>query len=340
MGCLHLESWDGINGDAILAKYTTSSGVTDADISTSFGASGTKGINLYSESVGLTVAPSTAASGVMGIRFRVVIPTAGTVFQLFNATDGASAYVLGVGINGSMQVYVDSWITTAYATSVTALQTNTWYFLEFKWTIANSGGNVTVVLNGTDEIINYTGDTQRGTAAWDKVVLNPGASIDFDDWYLLDQSATAPNDFLGDRRVQFLTPDGDGAYTQWIRNSGSASYYTYIDDADPDTDRTDYLSSSTVGSTVTVTLSNLAAGTIDVDAVQLLAALDKSDAGSREVTGALYIGSTLYTNSSPVAPSNGTVTYGRWLYNTSPATATTWTTTEVNGLAAGVKVTT
>jgi hypothetical protein len=109
------------------------------------------------------------------------------------------------------------------------IQDDTWYYVEMKVFAADAGGNVTVHLDGV-EIINVTGDTAITWDFYNSVLLRTATTDEaqFDDWYICDGSGAANNDFLGECRVETLTPNSD-ASGNWTANSGG-DLYAMLDD--------------------------------------------------------------------------------------------------------------
>jgi len=343
MALLFMDGFDHYGSATDLLTNWTSKSSGGLTLGGSYARSGAQG--LFCNGTGYvtkTLSPSTTASGVAGMALR----RSGPMYTFFRVENGDGSQLL-LTFNGSYQIELrrGGVSPTLLATSTLALNDATWYYIECKWTIANSGGTVEVRVNG-DTWITYTGDTQQQSAAtWNLIFMGSLVSnndCSLDDVYILDQTAEsagpANNTFLGPVKVVYLTPTSDGTYTEWACSTGSTTY-TLVDDSDPDTDATDYVASSTVGSTVTCGLGDLPTGVTTVYGVQLLASLSRSDAGARSVTGALYTSATLYTNASPVTPSDTSYTYGRWVYAANPATSSTWATSAVDGLEVGVKVT-
>lgn len=291
---------------------------------------------------GVTRAVTTTSDTVtQGAAMYFVGSTGGYLLQVSNAA-GPQISCTALS-DGSVVIRRGDFNGTSLATSSPGVLTlDQWNYVEFQAKVTNTSGFAEVRINENSVVSYPSGDTQyQSDATITTVQLSSiGVAVDYvDDWYVVDSLGTANNTFLGDVKVQYLQPDGDGAYTAWTCSTGSV-LYSLLDDEDADTDGTDFVSSSTVGSTFTVTLEALEASTATVLGVQLVASLTKTDAGSREVTGAVYSSASLYTNATPVAPGNGTYQYATWIYETDPATAAAWTTSSVNALQVGAQVTT
>ena len=227
---------------------------------------------------------------------------------------------------------------TVRGTSTTALSLNTFYYIELKATIANSG-SVELRINGTSEV-NVSGvDTQTtANASADGVGLacqgNQTANYIFDDYYVCNGLGTVNNDFLGDLRVQAIFPDGAGGNTQWTP-SANANWQN-VDETTPNDD-TDYNSDATVGDRDTYTYGNLSPATASIKAVQIMTYARKDDAGTRTIAPVVRLSAVNYDQAS-LPNLTTSYQYLPQVLETSPATTVAWTLSEVNGAEFGEKV--
>jgi hypothetical protein len=213
--------------------------------------------------------------------------------------------------------------------------------MEVKATIADSGGNVEVRING-QTFINYTGDTRNsttGTAGIDRVTLAGYASGTtggmWDDFYVLDTTGSALNNFLGDCRVSTLAPTSDSA-VQFTKSTG-ASNFSCVDEGRHNSD-TDYVESSTAGHIDKYGYADLSANVTTVHAVQVMSYARKTDAATRTLRNKLY------SSSATLDGSTTAVTYAyqpiATLATTDPNTSAAWTAAGVNAALAGVEIVT
>jgi hypothetical protein len=156
--------------------------------------------------------------------------------------------------------------STLLETSTTAnIQDDTWYYLEMKATSADSGGTAEIRLDEV-VIINFTGDTNIALNMYTTATLMTylsSATVTFDDWYVCDGTGSANNDFLGDCRVETLTPSSD-ASGNWTANSGSDLYAMVNADA---IDEVNYIYETVTGNQVLFESNNLSP-TVSVGTVQ------------------------------------------------------------------------
>jgi hypothetical protein len=110
---------------------------------------------------------------------------------------------------------------TALATSNGLdLQAETWYYIEVKVYAHNSSGTCNVrIAEGdgvTTEVISFSGDTLHRTLPYSRVMWHIVSSelLRIDDFYVCDGSGSVCNDFLGNSRVETLSPTSD-ILTDW-----------------------------------------------------------------------------------------------------------------------------
>lgn len=152
--------------------------------------------------------------------------------------------------------------STELEEATTQLTIGQWYFIEMKVTIGNSGSyevkvdGITVMSDtGVDTQESATAQATKAALEFDNITTFGKQQI-MDDVYILDQSGTKNNDFLGDCLVEDNFPDGDGDLTEWTPESGP-THYVKINDPEPDDD-SHYVESATLGDQELVDVNNLA----------------------------------------------------------------------------------
>lgn len=279
------------------------------------------------------------------------IPAAATVIF------GAAVNLEGMGGSNIWSLYGDSGVTdhldigftlagamtlsrggTQIAISADSLvNVGTWQYIEFKATIASSGGIFIAHCNGV-EIINFTGNTKNGgtNSTIDRVAIRqPNGNYEnwqMDDVYICNGLGSTNNDFLGDVRVQALLPTGAGTTTQLTPSTGSN--WSNVDDAPPVT--TTYNSSSTSTNRDTYAMGDLPSGTGTVFATQDVIYASKSDAGSASIKAAVRSGGTVYYDATVVLSTSPQCYMA--VRETDPATSAAWTAANVNALEFGAEV--
>jgi hypothetical protein len=215
-----------------------------------------------------------------------------------------------------------------------------WEYVEVMATIADSGGRVTVRVNGAT-VIDFTGDTRNGgtNASIDTIGfgdygtnVGPVTASYFDDVYVCNDTGTTNNTFLGDVRVQTLPVTGAGTDTQ-LTPTGVANNWDNINEMPASA--SDYNSSSTVGQRDTYVMQDLLATTGSVFGVQTNLTVGKSDAGTANMKPVLRSGGSVYYDPAIVLSSSAALY--TIPHDTDPATSTNWTVSGVNGLETGVE---
>lgn len=146
--------------------------------------------------------------------------------------------------------------TQIAASPTNLVNTQSWYYIEFKIRIDNSTGFIVMRLDGKVVWESATTLDSRNITEgtfWDRIqsrwaALSNGITVD--DIYVCDTSGTENNDFLGDVTVEAIFPQSDGDFTEWAKSSGS-NHVDLIDDV-PLTalaDDTDYVETNVLNET-------------------------------------------------------------------------------------------
>lgn len=270
-------------------------------------------------------------------------------YAYYQVVSGSSGGVVLQGDNGTTShITVDITSTqvelrsgnngSVIASAAFNFVTATWNYIEVMATVAASGGNCQVRLNGV-LMINFTGNTMNGgtntTTDAISLVSNGGFANHgyFDDLYACDTSGTANNNFLGDVRVQTLVPNGVGSSTQFSP-TGSANNWSNVNDL-PDSTST-YNSSATVGNRDTYAMGDVLGSTGTVFGIQDNIHAFKTDSGSANIKPALKSGASLvYDTTLILTPSN---IWEAAIHETDPNTGLAWTPAGVNAVEFGGEV--
>lgn len=277
--------------------------------------------------------PTTDPTCVLGmaIRFDAARGEYGDFYFLQN--DSTAGYIYHDSVNR----YSFYWNGILYQTDFyyTYGQYN---YYEHKIYIHDSSGYIIIRAN-EDIILNVTGiDTKTGSIDYINQLgghfNSPGMHVD--DIYFLNTQGSVNNDFLGDVRVEFRQPDGNGSYTQFTGSDGdSLNNYQLVDENVRDEDTT-YIITDGIGSIDTYTLQDMTTVAGDVKGVNYMLRARKDDSGNRRIAPITYINGGLYQKDTINLPSSYT-TYWQ-IQETNPATSNTWTLPEINNLEFGVKL--
>lgn len=225
---------------------------------------------------------------------------------------------------------------TTLATAASLIPSSTWYSIEVTATLNDTTGICKVRVNGT-ELINFTGDTRNGGTSTniDMVTLSrpaSGGNSRFDDLYICDATGVAPhNTFLGDVRINTISPSGPGSDTGFTPSTGAN--YTTVDELPYSA--TDYVTATASGTRDLYAMGDIS-GNYSVLGVQNNLIAKKIDAGGTAIKPALKSGATIYYGASKTL-TTGDVTISD-TRATDPATSASWTLSGVNALEAGMEI--
>ena len=212
-----------------------------------------------------------------------------------------------------------------------------WHYIEIMETLASSGGQCQVKVDGVT-VLTFTGNTLQGgtgttiDCTFFNLSVNAGNTF-IDDLYMCDATGATNNTFLGDVRVQTLLPTGAGSSTQFSP-TGSVNNWQNVDDV-PDSSTT-YNSSSTVAQRDTYVMGQLLAGTGTIFGTQTNIHAFKQNSGSANIKAALKSSATIvYDTTQILDPTN---TWSAGIHQTDPNTSAAWTTTGLNAIEFGAEV--
>lgn len=328
-----------------VGKWTVTNEASGSITSTAARFGTGAGLRMTNHSLKL-VRPFTASSQTLiaGFAMNVVGVGGGGGFPVVSLSDAGTTQLdlLFVGSSRNFQFRRG---TTTIGSTYTLPNDGKWHYIEVKLKIANSisSGDVVLRVDGVDQItLAAATDTQQtANSTFDSFFLIGGASqsgydIYFDDFYLIDTTGSLNNTFLGEMRVITALPNANGNSSQYVgSDSNSTDNYLLVDDADPNSD-TDYVEDSTVGNRDLYGFADISSG--GIKGLQLTSFARKTDAGARDINLSTRISSTNYDSSAYTLPSSYAHVSNIW--ETSPATASVWTQSEVNGAEFGIRTAT
>jgi hypothetical protein len=163
-----------------------------------------------------------------------------------------------------------------------------------------------------------------------------GGTVPFErvsDYVIWDAAGAYNNDFLGDVRCRTFFPAADGPEQDWAP-TGAATNWEAVD-AVPYNDAI-YSASDAVAEKVNFSKAALPINTAYIAGVQLFAAVNKSDAGTCEVTPQLYGDDGTVANGSPISPGTGTAQYFSQ-FDVNPTTGAPFTRAEFDAALFGLE---
>lgn len=267
--------------------------------------------------------------------------TKNSVATGFMGLDDASTRQVSLTIDSSGLLYLDK-NGSNIANSGSNTWVDGWNYVEMKCVFNGSSGAVTVRVNGATWIT-YSGNiSQSGNDRANIVFIgdhlggnHSAPALGFDDFYACDAQGSTNTTFLGDVTVDALTPNAAGNYSNWTAN-GSTFGYNCVNENPTDGDTT-YISDTNVGDRESFTFTAPTNTILTVYGVQFVTDMKKSWSGNRSIGTFTRTSSTNYDQTG-VAISTTYAMYTTIL-ETNPATSAAWTSTDIAGIEAGVKVT-
>ncbi len=339
---LFVDGFDHYATGDVLTKWTAQATGNGSQTIGAFGRNSTNGLRVVAASTGSTFLAKTVASGGNANAFIIGFghsPTLSTQNDLVAVYDGATKHII-LRLNTSGELSVLRSPSTVLGTGSAALTSGTYYFIELKVVISDTVGTVDVSVNGASVLSLTSQDTRNGgNASWtgfrlcDNNALGQITLGDFDDLYVADNSGSSNNDLLGPIRIATILPDGAGASSDFTPSTG-VDNYAMVDEPSTDGDST-YVSSSTPGDHDTYTFAAVGL-TGTVKGVQTNLMVRSAGAGSETIRPKVRIGGADY-NGTTVGITTSFVD-SREIFQVSPATASAWTVSEIDGAEFGVEL--
>ncbi len=268
---------------------------------------------------------------IVGFAWRPAVSIIADVVYLYDGgTEG-----MGITFNyGRLSIMRGS---TVLETTNFQINTNNWYWIEFKVKCNDSTGTYELRI-GETVIASDTGvDTKAGSNNYHDIVkLIGGASNDigrFDDFYVCDGAGAVNNDFLGNVKVTTLFPDGAGTTTDFTPSAGAN--FENVDEQLIDEDST-YNESSTSTHKDTYTYDNVGALT-DIKGLQINTLCRETDVTSFSLKTPIRSNGTDYDDSAQVIGTTDYV-FKRRLAELDPNTSAAWLAAAINAAEFGIKV--
>jgi hypothetical protein len=165
-----------------------------------------------------------------------------------------------------------------------------WYYVECKFVIDPTVGSCELRIDGVSLLTTTGQDTNVSANAYANS-FQLGSTNDntpnpfVDDLYICDGTGSAPNNtFLGDVRVEYRVPNGNGNSSQLTGSDGNTTdNYLLVDETGNVNDDTDYVESGNVGDKDTYAFENLVSTAGTVYGVNVMPTVRKTDAGARSI---------------------------------------------------------
>lgn len=263
-------------------------------------------------------------------------------YVIYDFRDASNDVQVSIVVNttGVIEVFRGTRSGTSLGVSSTpAVVAEAYQHIETWATFDNVVGEVEVRVNGVTVVAVSGVDTVATTNIECSQVallggpnsgsLVHGVSTDFDDYFVMDDSGSYINDFVGDRRVLTQFMNADTAQADWSLSTG-ADGYALIDEANPNDD-TDYISTGAPGSPGPISefeFEDLPAGVSTISAIAIVHRSRKTDAGTANVQTSIVSGSSEASGAD--RPMTEAYTYYHDIIEADPDTAAPFTPSAVN----------
>lgn len=191
---------------------------------------------------------------------------------------------------------------TTLATSATSPPVGVWNYIELKVKIASgTSGTYEVHWNGVQlaDLTSAAANTQAtGNATGNQIGVGPYTdsgytnSIDFCDFYGCDAQGSVNNDFLGDMRVEYRAPNGNGTTSGFTGSDGNSVDNYLLVDEHPPNDDTDYVEANPSTTKDTYAFQDLSSSSGTVAGVQIGLYARKTDAGLKTIQSVARLSGT------------------------------------------------
>lgn len=321
------------------AKWTNYA-TSDSYLMIGTGRSGSgKSLRFYSASGFLEKILDDQSTWITGFAFKYeALPTSNSAICSWYDSANGEQLTLTCDTSGNMSLRRGSSSGTILMTASAPLVVNTWVYIELKVTINNTTGSAELRINGTT-VASISGvDTQySSTLSTARRLRLNGSNVGYsqiDDLYVCDGTGSTNNTFLGDCRVDALSPNAAGTYTDFTP-VGGVNNWENVAGALP-LETSNYNTADTVGAADSFALPNLSALSSTIFGVQSVLSAKKDDAGARSINARLRLASTDYDGA---AHSLGDSYAGYMhIWETNPNTSTAWTESDINGMELGYEV--
>lgn len=274
-----------------------------------------------------------------GIRMNII--GAGNHISFREQGSGVNHVILATDASGHL-IAKHGGTGTVYGTSVQRFAAAAWYWIEVKLKIHDTTGTIEVRVNGEVWIGPLTGlDTRNGGSGicdrlyYTSAFFNNGLNID--DVVVIDPSTGTPNDFIGDSRIECISPNGNGASSQWVGSDGnSTDNYALVDEVPHNSD-TDYVQTNVVGDKDTYAYPDIALVSGSIHAVKMTSVARKSSAGTRKMKQVARLSGGTEEDSATEISLADSYVYYEDIRHTKPGGGA-WALADVNGAEFGQKV--
>ncbi len=283
----------------------------------------------------------------MGFSVEVIDTDYFNIFR-FRGDGGTTEHVsLSVHGDGSIEVFrglsdLDGGVSLGTTDpGVLSMEFLTWHYIELYVTLSDTVGEIKLRVDdvtpaGWSDLTNQ--DTKNGgtDAVFDTMSFYGARNHNDwrgDDMYICNGAGGVADDLLGECKVEYLLPDGDGNYNDGVGSDGNSvdNYLMVNDTALPDT--SSYVGIETVGEKESFTYEDLVTAAGTVHGVMLINYFAKSDSGAKSARW-LARRSATDANGADITLSTSML-QSHELLVLDPTDASAWTVPNVNAMEWG-----
>lgn len=221
---------------------------------------------------------------------------------------------------------------TTLATGIQVMQSNTWYYIEFRVHLDNAAGSAQIIINGVlDAAVAGVNTAPQATPTSASCKINNTATPFYCDWYLKNDLTA-----LGPQRVSLKLPTADGSDQDWAPSAGGTQF-NLVNSVPPDADANGFIESNTPGNNSTFDFGPLPYVPAVVNGVQVSLYSRFDDAGPHLVAPVVISGATTDVGTpQPIAASY--LDFYLQFYALDPDTGVAWLAAAVDAAEYGVNL--
>lgn len=281
---------------------------------------------------------------IIGFAFKTSLLSGVTARSLCTLLDLGTAQVcVRLNADGTLSAMRGNSSGTVLGTTAFALSIGSFYYIEIKVVIHDTTGTFEIKVDGGSKLAltgQDTKSTANATANAVQLGTDGSATISvthtYDDLYICDGAGSVNNSFLGDCRVDYYAPNGNGNSSQLDGSDGNqVDNYLLVDDTTPDDDTT-YVQSADVGDKDTYTCADMTHTPSSIFGIQVLANAKKDDAGARSLKTVTRSGTTDFDGATQALSTS--YLYYSDIREVDPNTSAAWTKANLNAAEHGVGV--
>jgi hypothetical protein len=255
-----------------------------------------------------------------------------TSIILFKDSNNTFTACVTKSSSGVLQIRVGKADGTILATGSTVMYVDTVYLIEVYYKPRNSGGELTVKLNGTSQAT-YSGDTTAGIENINIIQFGWDLASSAYSYCYMDDVVIDDANWIGNSKIQAVTVTGAGTTTQWDPSTGSN--YDCVNEI-PYSD-SDYIYTNTVDYLDTYQMSNLTGNISNINCIQVqMRARYKGNPTPGHIKATVRTNSTDYVHGTELNPGitfNGLAS----IWENNPTDSQSWEEADINALEVGVK---